>query len=70
MKRYEYRIEFLKFMTGKQKEEQLLDTLNALGSEGWRLNRLYGNIDLRSLASWKGGVNLLLEREIEDAPEN
>ena len=64
MKRYEYRIHYLKLETGKPNEEQLLQTLNRFGEEGWRLNRLYGEVSLRSLASWKGGRNLLLEREI------
>jgi len=64
MKRYEYRVHYLKLETGKPKEEQLLQTLNRFGEEGWRLNRLYGEVSLRSLASWKGGLNLLLEREI------
>ena len=65
MRRYEYRIEFLKLVTGKSNEEQTLDALNAFGKEGWRLNRLYGEASLRTMASWKGGLNLLLEREIE-----
>jgi len=64
MKRYEYRIHYLKLETGKPNEEQLLQSLNRFGEEGWRLNRLYGEVSLRSLASWKGGLNLLLEREI------
>ena len=64
MKRYEYRIHYLKLEAGKSNEEQLLQTLNRFGEEGWRLNRLYGEVSLRSLASWKGGLNLLLEREI------
>jgi len=64
MKRYEYRIHYLKLETGKPNEEQLLQTLNRFGEEGWRLNRLYGEVSLRSLASWKGGLNFLLEREI------
>ncbi len=63
MKRYEYRIHYLKLETAKPNEEQLLQTLNRFGEEGWRLNRLYGEVSLRSLASWKGGLNLLLERE-------
>ena len=63
MKRYEYRTHYLKLETGKPKEEQLLQTLNRFGEEGWRLNRLYGEVSLRSLASWKRGLNLLLERE-------
>ena len=66
MKRYEYRIEFLKLETGRSNEEQILEALNGFGSEGWRLNRLYGEVSLRTLASWKGGFNLLLEREIPD----
>jgi len=64
MKRYEYRIHYLKLETGKPNEEQLLQTLNRFGEEGWRLNRLSVEVSLRSLASWKGGLNLLLEREI------
>ncbi len=64
MKRYEYRVHYLKLETGKPKEEQLIQTLNRFGEEGWRLNRLSGEVSLRSLASWKGGLNLLLEREI------
>ncbi|HOC01831.1 MAG TPA: hypothetical protein PKM43_24160 [Verrucomicrobiota bacterium] len=66
MERYEYRVEFLKLVTGKKNEEQILDALNAFGNDGWRLDRLYGEVSLRTMASWKGGFNLLLEREIED----
>lgn len=64
MKRYEYRIVFLKLKTGISNEEQILEALNTFGKEGWRLNRLYGEISLRTMASWKGGLNLLLEKEI------
>ena len=67
MKKYEYRIEFLKLVVGKKNEEQILDALNQFGTEGWRLNRLYGEVSLRTIAAWKGGFNLLLEREIEGA---
>ena len=67
MNRFEYRIEFLKLVTGKKNEEQILDALNAFGQDGWRLNRLYGEVSLRTMASWKGGFNLLLEREIVEA---
>ena len=66
MKKYEYKIHYLKLETGKPKEEQLTDTLNQFGGEGWRLNRLYGEFSLRSLSSWQGGLNLLLEREIAE----
>jgi hypothetical protein len=54
MKRYEHRVYYLKLETGKPKEEQFIQTLNRFGEEGWRLNRLYGEVSLRSLASWKG----------------
>ena len=64
MKRYEYKIHYLKLETGKPNEEQLLEALNQFGNDGWRLNRLYGEVSLRSLASWKGGINVLLEREV------
>ncbi len=67
MKRYEYRIEFLKLVAGKKNEEQILDALNTFGKDGWRLNRLYGEASLRTMTSWKGGFNFLLEREIEES---
>ena len=63
MKRYQYKIHYLELKTGTPNEEQLIETLNQFGNDGWRLNRLYGEVSLRSLASWKGGVNFLLERE-------
>jgi hypothetical protein len=64
MKRYQYKLHYLKLETGKPNEEQLIEALNHFGNDGWRLNRLYGEVSLRSLASWKGGVNFLLEREV------
>ena len=67
MKRYEYRIEYMKLAAGKENEEQILEALNSFGKEGWRLNRMYGEVSMRSMVSWKGGYDLLLEREIEDA---
>ena len=66
MKRYEYQVYYLKIETEESKEQQLLETLNRFGSEGWRLNRLYQEVSLRSIMSWKGGLNLLLEREITE----
>ncbi len=66
MKRYEYKIHYLKLEAGKPNEQQILETLNQFGNEGWRLNRLYGEVSLRALVSWKGGLNLLLEREIAE----
>jgi hypothetical protein len=66
MKKYEYKLHYLKLETAKSKEQQILDTLNQFGSEGWHLNRLYGEVSLRSLSSWKGGLNMLLEREITE----
>jgi len=64
MKRYQYKVHYLKLETGIPNEEQLIEALNHFGNDGWRLNRLYGEVSLRSLASWKGGVNFLLEREL------
>ena len=64
-KKYEYRIHYLALETGKANEDQLVEALNEFGKDGWRLNRLYGEVSLRSITSWKGGLNLLLEREAE-----
>jgi hypothetical protein len=64
MKKYEYKVHYLKLETGKPNEQQIQEVLNQFGSEGWRLNRLYAEMSLRALSSWKGGLNLLLEREI------
>jgi hypothetical protein len=66
MKKYEYQIHYLKLTAGKPNEEQILEALNRFGGEGWRLNRLYSEVSLRSMASLKGGLNLLLEREIDE----
>lgn len=64
-RRYEYKIHYLELERGRGNEDQVLETLNAFGRDGWRLNRMYGEISLRTIASWKGGLNLLLEREYE-----
>jgi hypothetical protein len=66
MKRYEYKIHHLTLQTGKSSDEQVLDALNQFGQEGWRLNRVYGELSLRALKSWKGALNFLLERELID----
>jgi hypothetical protein len=63
-KQYEYMLHYLQLESGRGNEEQLVESLNLFGKEGWRLNRLYGEISLRSITSWRGGLNLLLEREI------
>ncbi len=65
---YEYQIHYLNLEIGRNNEEQLIATLNTFGQAGWRLNRLYGEVSMRSIASWKGGVNLLLEREVVASP--
>lgn len=65
-KQYEYKIHYLQLEVGRGNEEQLVDALNDFGKKGWRLNRLYGEASLRSITSWKGGLNLLLEREIHE----
>jgi hypothetical protein len=66
MKQYEYRIEYLQLKTGRSNEDQILEALGVFGKEGWRLNMFYREKSLRTLASWKGGFNLLLEKEIEN----
>jgi hypothetical protein len=66
MKKYEYKIHYLKMEAGKPNEQQILEALNRFGGEGWRLNRLYGETSLRARFSWRGGLNLLLEREITE----
>ena len=66
MKSYEYKIHYLKLETGTPNEQQLLDALNQAGREGWRLNRLYGEVSLRTLVSWKGGLNFLAAGEDYD----
>ena len=63
-RQYEYKIYYLAIEVGRDNEEQILEALNDFGKDGWRLNRLYGEASLRSIMSWKGGLNLLLEREI------
>ena len=65
-KQYEYKTHYLALEIGKGKEEQLIEALNEFGKDGWRLNRLYGEASLRSITSWKGGLNLLLERETDE----
>ncbi len=65
-KKYEYKIHYLALETGRNNEDQLIAALNTFGTDGWRLNRMYGEVSLRSIASWKGGLNLLLEREISE----
>ena len=66
MKRYEYKVEYLKLKIGSSREDQVLDEINVHGRDGWRLNRLFADLRLRTFTSWKGGINLLLEREIAE----
>ena len=64
MKRYEYRIEPLTFSRGSTTKDQMLEALNRFGQEGWRLNRTESRLFGLPPFSWKGSINLLLEREI------
>ena len=66
MKRYEYRIEPLTFSLGMSNKDQILEALNRFGQEGWRLNRTERGLLGFPALSWKGGIMLLLEREIAD----
>lgn len=65
LKNYADKIHYLELTTRVPNDQQLLDALNAFGADGWRPNRPYGEVSLRSLSSWRGGLNLLLEREVE-----
>lgn len=67
MKKFEYKIEYLKLEVGRDNEEQILESLNRFGQDGWRMVRQYGEISMRSIASFKGGMNFLLERELQSA---
>lgn len=69
MKHYEYKVHYLKFETGKSNEVQLLEVLNGFGAEGWRLVRMYNEVSLRAITSWKGGANLLLEKTRDSASD-
>ncbi len=64
MKRYEYRVEPLVFTLGSSRQDQMLAALNRYGREGWRLNRTETVLLGIPVLSWKGGIMLLLEREI------
>jgi len=68
MKKYEYKLHYLQLMNDKSKEVQVLDALNRFGEEGWRLNRMYSEVSFRSLMTWRGGLNLILERT-SDSPD-
>ncbi len=67
MKKFEYKIEYLKFEVGRDNEEQILESLNSFGQDGWRIVRQYGEISMRSMSSLKGGINFMLERELQSA---
>lgn len=66
MTRYEYRIEPLAFSLGSSTKDQMLEALNRYGQEGWRLNRTASTMFGFPALSWKGGLMLLLEREIAE----
>jgi len=67
MARYEYKVHYIRFDGPlRDRERRLLDELNIVGQEGWRLNRLYPDFKLRTMLSWGGGLNMLLERQIPD----
>jgi hypothetical protein len=63
--KYEYKTHYVRFDGPLgERETVLMKELNTLGQDGWRLNRMYSDFKLRTLRSWGGGLNLLLEREI------
>ena len=65
MKQYEYKIHYLRFSGPLNKrEDYLIEELNLLGKDGWRLNRMFPDLKLRTFGAWAGAINLLVEREI------
>lgn len=65
MASYEYRMHYVRFDGPlRDREKRLVDELNVVAKEGWRLNRLYPDFKLRTFTSWGGEVNMLLERDI------
>lgn len=66
MGQFEYRVHYVGFDCPlRDRERRLVNELNAVGKEGWRLNRLYPDFKLRTFTSWGGGLNMLLERETD-----
>ncbi|WP_223847141.1 hypothetical protein [Hymenobacter montanus] len=65
-KRFEYRIEQVIFDKGESRDQQLLDLLNYVGQEGWRVSSLV--VEPR-LASNESKIKVLLEREVDDEGE-
>jgi hypothetical protein len=65
MASYEYKVHYVRFDGPlRDREQRLVNELNVVAKEGWRLNRLYPDFKFRTFTSWGGGVNLLLERDI------
>ena len=64
-KHYEYKLHYMIFDSEPSREEQLIGALNTFGQDGWRVNRLSGELSWRNIMSWKGGLNLLVERETD-----
>lgn len=65
MKRFEYRIEQVIFQ-GESRDQQILDLVNYLGQEGWRVSSLI--VEPR-LAINESKIKVLLEREVDDEGE-
>lgn len=66
MKRFEYRIEQVIFEKGQSRDQQILDLLNYIGQEGWRVSSLV--VEPR-IAINEGQIKVLLEREVDDEGE-
>jgi hypothetical protein len=66
MKRFEYRIEKVIFDKGESRDQQLLDLLNYVGQEGWRVSSLV--VEPR-ISNNESQIKVLLEREVDDEGE-
>ncbi|MBW4617112.1 MAG: hypothetical protein KME21_28485 [Desmonostoc vinosum HA7617-LM4] len=61
MKRFEYRIEQIVFDKQELRDQKILDLLNYLGQEGWRVSSLI--VEPR-IATNENHIKVLLEKEV------
>ena len=66
MKRFEYRIEQVIFDKGESRNQQILDLLNYVGQEGWRVSSLV--VEPR-ISNNESQIKVLLEREVDEEGE-
>ncbi len=66
MSKYEYMIYFMKYKSDEPASEQLLEKLNEMGKDGWRLHHIFGGSTQKNFNAWKGGQYILFEKEITE----